>query len=930
MWRRIRSDEGIIIACGRNDERGETLVEVLVTIAIVGMSVVALLGALLTSTSASATHRSQTTLNGVLQSFSDAARNAIQTAASGAQFSTTNCVGSFPYEVVGAPYPRSGPPGTQVAVLGTRFATPYSGANVTGSNGISVAITSAPLAGSASGYAGAITGFSVPSNLPAGNYSVDPFDSSHSAASLFTVTPAVGAMTSSGGEITVALSGFDASPATIQTIAVGTGGSGTIVSGASLGPTGSTTLKFTVPGSLTGVQPVVITDSNGLSSPAVDLNVAAGTAPASPIATTSSLTGAQFTASVNYSDPGALANPPVPADWSATCSGGGINPNVQRIGLNIIDNRVGAGSGATLSIIVSNFTSVVTILTADPSSNQVALSWNQVTTNGGNPVTGYDLYRSTIAGAQGTLLATAGSASTSYTDTTVSNGTTYYFELTAITSAGQSVPSNQASATPATVPTPPQNALATAGAGQIGLTWNPPASNGGSVVTGYRVYRSTNSTGPFTTQIAALGNVTSYTDTGLAAGATYYYEITAVNAMGEGADSTPPTSATTFSTPSGPVLTAAATSSQINLRWTVPANGGSPITGYNVYRSTASGTQGPLLTNVGGAVTSYSDTSATPATTYYYEVTAVNAIGEGPVSNQPSAVIVVVPSPPSSLTATGGTRQVILNWTAPTSDGGSPVTGYNIYRATAAGGPFAKIAALANALTYTDSGSLNNGTTYYYEVTAINAAGEGAPATANAATWNVPGAPTGLSAGPGNNSVTLTWTAPGSNGGSAITHYKIYRSTTQGLQGAPLTTVGNVTTYTDTTATNGNKYYYEVTAVNTVGEGPVSNQASMTTGAPGAPTGLTCTPRNGSNAGTIKLTWMAPAANNGSSITGYRVYRSTTGQPGSFNLVQSNVSSSPYTDPGPLTSGQIYYYEVTALNSSGEGPPSSPISCTSN
>jgi hypothetical protein len=76
-----------------------------------------------------------------------------------------------------------------------------------------------------------------------------------------------------------------------------------------------------------------------------------------------------------------------------------------------------------------------------------------------------------------------------------------------------------------------------------------------------------------------------------------------------------------------------------------------------------------------------------------------------------------------------------------------------------------------------------------------------------------PSAPQSLTATAGNAQVTLNWAAPSSNGGAAITNYKIYRGTAPGSE-TYLTTVGNVLTYVDTDLTNGTAYYYKVSAVN--------------------------------------------------------------------------------------------------------------------
>ncbi|TLX93313.1 MAG: hypothetical protein E6K91_08785, partial [Thaumarchaeota archaeon] len=83
-----------------------------------------------------------------------------------------------------------------------------------------------------------------------------------------------------------------------------------------------------------------------------------------------------------------------------------------------------------------------------------------------------------------------------------------------------------------TVPSAPQNLVATAGNAQVGLTWNAPSSNGGATITGYNVYRGTASNGEGPTPIAIVGT-TSYTNTGVTNGQTYFYKVTAINSVGE-------------------------------------------------------------------------------------------------------------------------------------------------------------------------------------------------------------------------------------------------------------------------------------------------------------------------------------------------------------------------------------------------------------
>jgi fibronectin type 3 domain-containing protein len=166
-------------------------------------------------------------------------------------------------------------------------------------------------------------------------------------------------------------------------------------------------------------------------------------------------------------------------------------------------------------------------------------------------------------------------------------------------------------------------------------------------------------------------------------------------------------------------------SGAITLTWTAPANdGGAQITNYRIYRSAASGTEA-YLTQVGN-VTTFQDTGLTNGITYFYRVSAVNSVGEGAMSNEATATPVAasVPGAPTNLTASPGRpRGIALTWTAPTNNGGSPITGYEIWRGTAAGTE-TKLAAIGTATSYKDT-STTKGTTYWYYIVAVNLVGPG-------------------------------------------------------------------------------------------------------------------------------------------------------------------------------------------------------------
>ncbi len=525
-------------------------------------------------------------------------------------------------------------------------------------------------------------------------------------------------------------------------------------------------------------------------------------------------------------------------------------------------------------------------LVASAADGSVALAWQMPTSDGGSGITSYNVYRGTSAGGEGATPIATNVALRTFTDSTVSNGTAYFYKVAAVNAVGPSPQSNEASATPraaTAAPSAPQSLAATATNATVALTWSAPASNGGSAITGYNVYRGTTTGGESLTPVASNVSGTGFTDTGLSNGTAYFYKVAAVNGVGTSPLSNEATATPSASVPSAPTgLVASAGVGSVVLAWSAPAsNGGSVVTGYNVYRGTTAGGEAlaPVASNVTG--TGFTDTGLSNGTTYFYKVAAVNAVGPSVLSNEASATpaaAVTVPSAPTGLTGTAGNGSVVLAWSAPASNGGSAVTGYNVYRGTTTGGEaLAPVASNVTGTGFTDTG-LSNGTTYFYKVAAVNAVGPSvlsneASATPAAAV-TVPSAPTGLTGAAGNGSVVLAWSAPASNGGSVVTGYNVYRGTTTGGEAlAPVASNVTGTGFTDTGLSNGTTYFYKVAAVNAVGPSAQSNEASATPAAastvPSAPTGLVAS----GGAGSVVLTWSAPASNGGSVVTGYNVYR---------------------------------------------------------
>ena len=280
-------------------------------------------------------------------------------------------------------------------------------------------------------------------------------------------------------------------------------------------------------------------------------------------------------------------------------------------------------------------------------------------------------------------------------------------------------------------------------------------------------------------------------------------------------------------------LTAGAGNGQVALAWTAPVNnGGAPITSYTVLYGTSS--NGPFTTiNTGSSATSYTVTGLTNGTTYFFEVEAVNVAGTGPASNEVSATpfVPTAPGSPTNLSAARGNSQVALTWTAPTSNGGSPITSYTVLYSSNPSGPYTQIVTGNTATGYTVT-SLNNGTVYYFEVEATNSIGTGSQSNQVSATpATVPGAPTcsstvTIGGSGGNKTATLSWTAPANNG-SPITDYLILYSQNANMSGAStFDTQSTATSGTVTGLANNKPYYFEVVAVNAVGQGPASNQVA--------------------------------------------------------------------------------------------------------
>gem|GEM_PF-4315226 len=173
-------------------------------------------------------------------------------------------------------------------------------------------------------------------------------------------------------------------------------------------------------------------------------------------------------------------------------------------------------------------------------------------------------------------------------------------------------------------------------------------------------------------------------------------------------------------------------------------------------------------------------------------------------------------------------------------------------------------------------------------------------------TINVPTAPQNFTVTAGNAVSTLSWSAPASNGGGAITRYEVSSN-----GGTSWVTASSNISHTFTGLINGTTYAFGVRAVNSAGGGAVASR-SATPGLPTAPQNITATSGNGQ----ITLNWNAPANDNGSPIIRYEVVMGYTDDWVEWIAVGNNTS---YTFTG-LNNGQYYMFRVRAVNSNGNSP----------
>ena len=390
-----------------------------------------------------------------------------------------------------------------------------------------------------------------------------------------------------------------------------------------------------------------------------------------------------------------------------------------------------------------------------------------------------------------------------------------------------------------TTPTAPTNLQLTTNAGEFVATWIavPANADGGAAVTNYRLEWSTDAGATFNSVLTG-GATTRTVSSLISAGDTINVQVKAVNSVGDSLPSTPLTDV--MPDAPGPVsglALAVSASNQLTATWPAPVdNGGSAVTSYQLQHrlSTGSWSNPADITTISGATSPTNISSLTANQTYDFRVRAVNAVGNGDWSNPDvSKKAVGTPNAPSISDVNEASGQLTVTWTAPTSNGGSAITDYEV--SATDGANTVTDTTGDDSLTLALSG-LTNGSSYTITVRAKNSdfwstsSSSSSPHTP----LGVPGAPTALVLTPTSNGFSADWVAPNDDGGDGdgtdLGNYDYQVEDSGGTIVLAWTTTGSSSTeYSITNLSPTTTYTVKVRATNVLHNGTAFDSANATT-----------------------------------------------------------------------------------------------------
>lgn len=540
---------------------------------------------------------------------------------------------------------------------------------------------------------------------------------------------------------------------------------------------------------------------------------------------------------------------------------GSTTVNSFRLGSTAV-SKVYAGSSAVWTSATAP--GVPTSLSGTVGNTQVVLTWTAPASDGGSAITDYVVQYSSDSGSTWTTFSDGTSSSTGATVTGLTNGTAYVFRVAAVNAVGTgSYTSASDAVTPVTTPGAPTGVTGTAGDEEVLLTWSVPASDGGSAITDYAVQYSSDSGSTWTTFSDGTSTDTSATVTGLTNDTAYTFRVAAVNAVGTGSYST----ASAAVTPTVPCTESvlllhfdgddedtSTTDSSAGAK-TITFNGDAQI---STTQSKFGGSalyldgDGDYLSVAASSDWDFGTGDFTIEMWVYVPSTAAQRVAISAGGFSGGWTLYVGDSQGISFAANAGS-----GWNGTASSDNPPTDAWAHVAVVRHSGTL-KIyldGAEVDSVSSTFSGSISSdsdsltigvdGTYGYFsgyiddlrivKGLAVYQAEFDPPssqlsACVSVAPASAPGVPTGVSGTAGDTQVSLTWTEPASDGGSAITDYVVQYSSDSG---------SNWNTFSDGTSssasatvtglTNDTAYIFRVAAVNSVGTGPYSADSASVT-----------------------------------------------------------------------------------------------------
>lgn len=540
-------------------------------------------------------------------------------------------------------------------------------------------------------------------------------------------------------------------------------------------------------------------------------------------------------------------------------------------------------------------------ITGITSSNEdmLKISWKKV-----SGAKGYTISRSTSKNSGYKKIDTV-TGKTSYTDDTVKAGKTYYYKVEAYNvnsgtkgygGASDAVAGKTAKRTKIT-------SIVSTNEKTLTIKWNKITG-----AYGYRIKRSTDEDGTYkVVKTIKSGNTTSYKDTSVKAGKTYYYTVETMVKTGDNICYSGDSASMEGRTAKKAKIKYAVSngSNQIEVNWGAVSG----AYGYRIKRSTSkNGTYKVVATLKGKNNTTYQDKKLKTAKTYYYKIETINKVNGKKGYSGNSAAVSAKTLKTTSITAVKatGSTSVRLEWKA--VDGAS---GYQIYRSTSKDSGYKKVGQVKgkNTKKYEDK-TLEAGKTYYYQVRAYksNSAKNGVASFSKAQkAWTIKQVVFSQITSDSKNQVTLGWKKV-----SKAQGYDIYRSdeSNSGFEKIASISSGSTLTYTDKGVKSGNTYYYKIAATykikGSAGRGSYSKVTEVAVLKQGSIYSITLGDNN-----VLNISWNSVANASGYELAG------AVSEKGTYTTLQTSGATS-FTHSN-LVQGTTYYYKVRAYKDLSNG-----------